>query len=295
MLRTGLSRAAWVLGLLGVFGGLLVVPSAVASTSVVPDATDGVNGVVYASAQVGDRTFIGGSFSWAGPATGSGVPVDATSGKRLVTPRVNGLVRAAVSDGGGGWYVGGDFVYSGGKVRNGAARIGSGGATTAWSPQPNGSVHALTVSNGVVYLGGSFSQMGNQARDNLAAVDAQTGALLAWNPGASGTGVCASGQPRWCTRLRRWGLRQPRWPAQREPWRGCLRHRRGNGLGPRCGRAGFRRRGPRLAGVRRRLLQQRRRCCARRPGGVAGRLGSGHRLGTVDRRNGSLPWQPRPT
>lgn len=183
------TRRAVVGGLaaLCVMGGALIgAPATLATTAVVTEPTDGVNGVVYASMHMGDRTFIGGSFSWAGPSTGSGVPVDAATGKRLSMPRVNGLVRAAVADGAGGWYVGGDFVYSGGKIRNGAARINARGTTTAWAPQPNGPVHALAVINGVVYIGGSFTEIGGQSRSNVAAVDAQSGALLSWNPGASG-------------------------------------------------------------------------------------------------------------
>jgi len=65
------TRSLWEarvgLATLGVLVGLLVTPSeAVASPGVVPDPTDGVNGEVYASVQVGDWTFIGGTFSWAG-------------------------------------------------------------------------------------------------------------------------------------------------------------------------------------------------------------------------------------
>jgi hypothetical protein len=149
---------------LALLGAMLVVsPSAVGSTGVVPDVTDGVNGEVLASVQVGDRTIIGGNFSWAGPSTASAVPVDAVTGRRLSLPTVRGLVRTAVPDGVGGWYVGGDFVFAGGKVRNGAARISPQGFVTGWAPMPTGQVHSLAVSNGVVYVGGSFTAMGGSA------------------------------------------------------------------------------------------------------------------------------------
>lgn len=54
----------------------------------------------------------------------------------------------------------------------------------------NGSVYAMAVSGNVVYMGGSFSQVGPAdgsgwvARQNLAAFDMSSGLALAWNPRA---------------------------------------------------------------------------------------------------------------
>jgi hypothetical protein len=45
----------------------------------------------------------------------------------------------------------------------------------------------MAQSNGTLYVGGSFTTMGGQARSRLAAFDAATGVLGAWNPGPSGT------------------------------------------------------------------------------------------------------------
>lgn len=171
----------------GLFVAAASAPApAQANPSSLPEVTDSVDGTVFASVQLGDRTFIGGTFTWSGPYTGAAVPTDLTTGKRLSIPKVNGVVRVAVPDGAGGWYVGGEFVYAGGKVRNGAARINSTGFVTAWNPQPVGSVRAIAVSNGVVYLGGTFTTVGGQARSNIAAVDATSGAIRSWNPGANG-------------------------------------------------------------------------------------------------------------
>jgi len=47
-------------------------------------------------------------------------------------------------------------------------------------------VLALAIGGNRVYAGGSFATVGGQARSNLAAVDAATGAATAWNPGANG-------------------------------------------------------------------------------------------------------------
>lgn len=173
---------------LGVLVGLLVKPSkAVASPGVVPDPTDGVNGEVYASVQVGDRTFIGGTFSWAGFSPPPPCRLTPPPASASASPRSEDWCGSPFPMVREGWFVGGDFVYAGGKVRNGAARVNAKGFVTRWNPTPSGSVHSLAVANGVVYHGGSFSQMGGQARSHIAAFDATSGALLSWNPGANGS------------------------------------------------------------------------------------------------------------
>jgi hypothetical protein len=50
----------------------------------------------------------------------------------------------------------------------------------------NGPVLALAASCDTIYIGGSFSAVGGQARANLAAVNFYDGALTSWNPGADG-------------------------------------------------------------------------------------------------------------
>ena len=87
---------------------------------------------------------------------------------------------------------------------------------------PNGQVDALTVSAGVLYLGGQFSQMlgpgalSPTARAYLAAVDLASGSLLGWNPGADGEvmtlavspqgTILAGGKFSWAGGLTRTGL-----------------------------------------------------------------------------------------
>jgi trimeric autotransporter adhesin len=54
------------------------------------------------------------------------------------------------------------------------------------TPNTNGRVHAVAYLGGTVYIGGSFTSVSGQARNRLAAFDAASGNLLAWNPGANG-------------------------------------------------------------------------------------------------------------
>lgn len=171
---------------LGGAGVTLREQPAQASSSEVAELTAGVNGTVYDTVQIGGRTFLGGSFSWAGPYTGSAVPVDPATGARSSIPRVNGPVHAAAADASGGWYVGGEFAFAGGKARSNAAQVTATGTVTAWDPSVNGPVRAVAARAGVVYLGGAFSTVGGQPRSNVAAVSVDTGAVLPWNPGSSG-------------------------------------------------------------------------------------------------------------
>lgn len=85
---------------------------------------------------------------------------------------------AAIPDGSGGWYVGGsNFLVH--YLSNGALDPNF-NATIA-----GGYVGCLVLDGGTLYLGGSFSEVNGQARQRLAAIDAATGTVGTWNPGAS--------------------------------------------------------------------------------------------------------------
>ena len=166
-------------------------------------------------------------------------------------------------------------------VRPGSAPKGS---SPPWNPMPTGSVHSLAVANGVVYMGGSFSQMGGQSRSNIAAVDATSGALLGWNPGASGTVSSLAVSADQTTDLRRWLVRQPRRSAAGEPGRRHRIDRRCHTVESERERTGGRRRASWVARFRRRRLHLRRRrsavqlCCHRHE------FCRGHQPGAGDRR-----------
>lgn len=63
----------------------------------------------------------------------------------------------------------------------------SGTFDASWTPNPNGSVTALALSDGQLYLGGTFTQVSGQNRKHLAAVDpAGTATLAGWAPAVNG-------------------------------------------------------------------------------------------------------------
>jgi hypothetical protein len=163
-------------------------PAAQASPASVSDDTAGVRGVVYASMQHGNRIYIGGEFDFAGRWSGSSQIVDTTGG-RVAFPALRsvGDINVAIPDGVGGWFVGGSFTQVLGSNRFGLARITKAGKLTAFRADVTGSVNALALSGGTLYVGGDFSSVGGTSRSNLAAVNASTGTVTSWAPASNGT------------------------------------------------------------------------------------------------------------
>ena len=136
----------------------------------------GTNGRVMEILPVGNRVYLAGGFDYVGPATGYGVGVDAAGGSRLPgAPVIDGVVRAAVADGQGGWFIGGDFKNVGGQYRRYAAQVTAAGAVTGWNPKPDQPVEALAFDGTTVFLGGAFTTVRDTPVPRLAAV-AGTGA-----------------------------------------------------------------------------------------------------------------------
>ena len=96
----------------------------------------GTNGRVMDILPVGNRIYLAGGFDYVGPATGYGVGVDAAAGIKLPgAPVIDGVVRAAVADGQGGWFIGGDFKNVGGQYRRYAAQVTAVGCRHGLEPQ----------------------------------------------------------------------------------------------------------------------------------------------------------------
>jgi hypothetical protein len=142
------------------------------------------NTTVDAIAVTADKVYLGGAFHYVGPSSGCGAIVDTGSGL-LVSgiAKVDDYVISAVSDGNGGWFIGGSFSKVGTADRNCIAHILSNHTLDmAWNPSANGSVMALALSGSKLYAGGFFSTIGGQTRNYIACIDANTGTVTTWNP-----------------------------------------------------------------------------------------------------------------
>ena len=160
-------------------------PSASAEAPFLDTRLWGTDGTVAAIARSGNILYLGGSFSMIGRCSGGGVPVGVSAGApaRLYPP-VAGTIRAAVSDGAGGWFIGGYFSNVGGAPRSNLAHVLASGELSSWAPHANGGVWTLVLLKGVVYVGGAFQSVGGETRRSAAAIDARTGVVTNWNPSA---------------------------------------------------------------------------------------------------------------
>ncbi|MDQ1503128.1 MAG: trimeric autotransporter adhesin, partial [Actinomycetota bacterium] len=177
----------------GVAGAL---PRAAAAVNDAPDETWVANGDVNTVFSAGGRVYLGGDFDQVGPSTGSGVPLDPSTGALAATfPKVNGPVYTAVPDGAGGWYIGGSFTRVGDLSRQNAARVLADGTVGGWNPNTDLAVRAIVLARGpganVAWIGGDFTVLNRSsapvAAGGLAATNLFTGAAL-WGLPTPSTG-----------------------------------------------------------------------------------------------------------
>jgi hypothetical protein len=148
------------------------------------------NGPVRAIIQSGTSVYLGGDFTRVGPATGSAVAMDASTGALLPDfPKVAGVVNTVVPDGADGWYLGGAFQAVGGVARSNVAHILADMSVSPWAPNPDTELFAIGVTDSTVYLSGDpglFAGRGGSPIQAVGAVHAVTGDVLSWNPGPNG-------------------------------------------------------------------------------------------------------------
>jgi WD40 repeat protein len=159
---------------------LVALPQAAqAGVSVTTDATPRVNGPVYAIAQVGDLTIIGGDFTTVGGkprANAAAIRADGTLDPGF-NPSPDGIVRAVAGSADGSTvYLGGRFATAGGAPRANLAAVdvATGTALPTWQADTVGTspgISALTTHGDRLYAGGTFSGIDGTVRASMVALD----------------------------------------------------------------------------------------------------------------------------
>jgi hypothetical protein len=165
----------------------------------------GADGTVWSLDVAGGIVYAGGAFTNVGGQARSRLAA-INAGSDAVTswnPSANGQVQELRVGPNGNVYAGGAFTVVGGKGRKRLAEIRPVGTVTSWAPkveQVSGStcpprcspfVTSLEFSadGATLFFGGHFGLVNTVGRNNAAAVDRATGALLPWNPDVFGTGA----------------------------------------------------------------------------------------------------------
>jgi len=103
-------------------------------------------------------------------------------------PNPNGSLVTAIAVDGDRVLVSGDFTEIGGdpQRRSCLAAVDTlGGLATDWNPSVDGPANSMILLGNSLFLGGLFTTVGGQPRNNLAAVDVSTGQVLPWDPEAN--------------------------------------------------------------------------------------------------------------
>ena len=96
---------------------------------------------------------------------------------------VHGRIEKAVPDQSGGWYLGGNFDNIGGVAVHNAAHINSDMSVDQnWTPNVNGTVLAIAVSDSTVFIGGNWEAINGQNSSGIAAIDRKSGQVINWVP-----------------------------------------------------------------------------------------------------------------
>jgi ribosomal protein L24E len=162
--------------------------------------------LVQASLIVGDTVYFTGPFTKVSDANNENsqprqhlAACSLSTGEVLPwNPGTNGYTNWELAYDGERIYVGGEFTQIGGVARPGLAALDpTTGAVLPWTPasitgnavldlkpQPiaNSRVEAIFIKGDTIYIGGTFNNVGGQARTGLAALDRRDGHVLPWNP-----------------------------------------------------------------------------------------------------------------
>jgi len=159
---------------------------ALAGVSPTPDHTATADAGVYAIAQAGDRTIIGGLFTRVGgrPHASLAAILPDGSADHTFSPATDGKVDAlAVSSDGATLFVGGLFNTVNGTARANLAALdaNTGALIDTWQADTTGTipdVKALTVVGSTLYVGGRFGGIDGTPRKRFVALNSATGDIV---------------------------------------------------------------------------------------------------------------------
>jgi len=134
-------------------------------------------------------TYLGGNFTRVGgTSTGATALFNLQTGQVTPSfPKIYGTVYTIISDGNGGYYIGGDFNRVNNlEIRNLVHILPNFTVNQNFLPNPNGEVYALALYQNTLYIGGDFSSIFGQSRSNLASFDLSNNSLTSWSPNPDG-------------------------------------------------------------------------------------------------------------
>jgi hypothetical protein len=164
---------------------LLLIPIIGFSQATLLNLPFSPNGTVYCQKQVGNTLYVGGNFTSVDVNSGSLVGINlANPNVTVPMPKVNGLIYTIVSDGTGGFFIGGSFTTVGGLPRKNFARITSTMSVHSMDLGFDNIVKKIVTHNGKAYVVGNFNNAVvnnvNQPRSRIACINIATNTLNAW-------------------------------------------------------------------------------------------------------------------
>ena len=163
----------------------------VSAASNIPGTSLSLNGSVSAIVTTSTTTYVGGFFSNVGNNTLDLAQIATSNGVSSASfPAANGQIYTIISDGNGGWYVGGAFTTIGAIAKNRLAHIKSDNSVDSlFSPNMSNTVTTLALSSdgSILYAGGLFNTVGATTRNYLAALTTSNGFVVSgFNPNMNG-------------------------------------------------------------------------------------------------------------
>ncbi|MDD2963999.1 MAG: T9SS type A sorting domain-containing protein [Bacteroidales bacterium] len=148
----------------------------------------GFNNSVMALHLVGDTLLVGGGFSGYKPYQTSksyySVFDTSTGLTARDLPPSNYIIKKAVKDARGGWYVYGEFTKMGDSLRNGIAYITPEGYIGDFDCPVDGPIYSMALKDSLLYVGGQFNLIGDEQRYNIGCINILTSQPTTWKPDA---------------------------------------------------------------------------------------------------------------